>query len=34
MENDDLVHAKDGGIERLLHIMRRLRDPLMVALGT
>lgn len=28
MENDDLVHAKDGGIERLLHIMRRLRDPL------
>ena len=28
MDNDDLVHAKDGGIERLLHIMRRLRDPL------
>ena len=28
MDNDDLVHAEDGGIERLLHIMRRLRDPL------
>ena len=28
MDNDYLVHAKDGGIERLLHIMRRLRDPL------
>jgi len=27
MENDDLLHAKDGGIERLLYIMRRLRDP-------
>lgn len=27
MDNDDLVHAKDGGLERLLHIMRRLRDP-------
>tara|TARA_B110000208_G_scaffold184240_1_gene237883 strand:+ start:551 stop:1369 length:819 start_codon:yes stop_codon:yes gene_type:complete len=28
MDNDNLAHAKDGGIERLLHIMRRLRDPL------
>ena len=27
MENDDLLHAKNGGIERLLYIMRRLRDP-------
>lgn len=27
MENDDLLHAKDKGIERLLYIMRRLRDP-------
>ena len=27
MENDDLLHAKDRGIERLLYIMRRLRDP-------
>ena len=27
MKNDDLLHAKDGGIERLLYIMRRLRDP-------
>jgi ATP diphosphatase len=27
MENNDLLHAKDGGIERLLYIMRRLRDP-------
>ncbi|MGB0798603.1 MAG: nucleoside triphosphate pyrophosphohydrolase [Planktomarina sp.] len=27
MDNDELVHAKHGGIERLLHIMRRLRDP-------
>ena len=28
MDNNDLAHAKNGGIERLLHIMRRLRDPL------
>ncbi|MDT2075054.1 MAG: nucleoside triphosphate pyrophosphohydrolase [Planktomarina sp.] len=28
MDNNDLAHTKDGGIERLLHIMRRLRDPL------
>ena len=28
MDNNDLAHRKDGGIERLLHIMRRLRDPL------
>ena len=27
MENDDLLHAKNGGIERPLYIMRRLRDP-------
>lgn len=27
MENNDLLHAKNGGIERLLYIMRRLRDP-------
>jgi len=27
MENDDLLHVKNGGIERLLYIMRRLRDP-------
>ena len=27
MDNNDLVYAKNGGIERLLHIMRRLRDP-------
>ncbi len=27
MKNDELVHKADGGIERLLHIMRRLRDP-------
>ena len=27
MENNDLLHAKKGGIERLLCIMRRLRDP-------
>jgi hypothetical protein len=27
MKNDDLLHAKDGGIERLLYIMQRLRDP-------
>ena len=27
MENNDLLHAKKGGIERLLGIMRRLRDP-------
>lgn len=27
MENDDLLHQKNGGIERLLYIMRRLRDP-------
>lgn len=28
MDNNDLAHTKNGGIERLLHIMRRLRDPL------
>ena len=27
MDNNDLVHLKNGGIERLLYIMRRLRDP-------
>ena len=27
MENNDLLHAKNGGIERLLYIMRLLRDP-------
>ena len=27
MENNDLLHAKNGGIERLLYILRRLRDP-------
>jgi len=27
MDNNDLVHSKNGGIERLLYIMRRLRDP-------
>ena len=27
MDNNDLLHAKNGGIERLLYIMRRLRDP-------
>jgi len=27
MDNNDLVYAKNGGIERLLHIMRSLRDP-------
>ena len=27
MENNDLLHAKNGGSERLLYIMRRLRDP-------
>lgn len=27
MGNDDLVHQKEGGIERLLYIMQRLRDP-------
>ena len=27
MENDDLLQPKNGGIERLLYIMRRLRDP-------
>jgi len=27
MQKNDLLHAKDGGIERLLYIMRRLRDP-------
>jgi ATP diphosphatase len=27
MENNDLLHVKNGGIERLLYIMRRLRDP-------
>ena len=27
MDNHDLVYAKEGGIERLLQIMRRLRDP-------
>jgi len=27
MGKEDLVHKKDGGIERLLHIMERLRDP-------
>ena len=28
MDNNDLARTKNGGIERLLHIMRRLRDPL------
>ncbi len=27
MKNDDLIHNPDGGIPRLLEIMRRLRDP-------
>jgi len=27
MGNDEVVHRENGGIERLLHIMRRLRDP-------
>ena len=27
MQKNVLFHAKDGGIERLLYIMRRLRDP-------
>ena len=27
MDNNDLVHLKNGGIERLLYIMRRIRDP-------
>ena len=27
MDNNDLVYAKNGGIERLLHIVRSLRDP-------
>ncbi len=27
MGKDDLVHKKDGGIERLIYIMQRLRDP-------
>ena len=27
MDNNDLAHTKNGGIERFLHIMRRLRDP-------
>ena len=27
MKNDDLIHDPDGGIPRLLEIMRRLRDP-------
>ncbi|MGC1498194.1 MAG: nucleoside triphosphate pyrophosphohydrolase [Sulfitobacter sp.] len=26
-QNDDLIHDADAGIERLLEIMRRLRDP-------
>ncbi len=27
MKNDDLIHNPDGGLPRLLEIMRRLRDP-------
>ena len=27
MTNDTLIHQKDGGIDRLLYIMRCLRDP-------
>ncbi len=27
MKNDDLIHNPDGGLPRLLKIMRRLRDP-------
>ena len=27
MDNDDFIYNKNGGIERLLLIMRRLRDP-------
>ena len=27
MTNDTLIHQKNGGIDRLLYIMRRLRDP-------
>ncbi|MGB1235823.1 MAG: MazG nucleotide pyrophosphohydrolase domain-containing protein, partial [Planktomarina sp.] len=27
MGKDDLIHNPNGGIERLLEIMRRLRDP-------
>ena len=27
MKNDDLIHNPDGGLPRLLEVMRRLRDP-------
>lgn len=27
MQNDDLIHNRNGGMPRLLEIMRRLRDP-------